>query len=395
MFSVRPAAKPIATSSTAVTTAAPAAYKISEGERVIWQLQPDGSNAVVSADGTVVTMQSPASRIPSHHEEKLRAVASSNAPSEESTPYLVSGGEDRDLCVVHGSTGELIRRISGFTGRPGHPGHTDKIYSIAIWFNPSIQQHYIYSAGEDKVIRVWNLETGGHVQTMDCAHTSFIHTLCINDSTSQIISASYDKTIVIWSMKNAAQMSVLRHDKVLTACGLNVEAGSIASCCGTHVYIWSMQTSQRINTLRLHKRTVVSVVYHRPALLVSGSDDKTLCIWNPTDLNAPLLHRIDIATPAYSLQVYDDNTAAFLLVGGFVVPHAILVYSLEDFALTTALGGHTGSIVGMTLWSDHEGRPKVASVGWDLNYFTWDLTETVQAVHDAKLRAKHKTGKFL
>lgn len=337
----------------------------------------------------------PEGRLPQHHQGRLRGIAATNANAEEATPWLVTVGEDRDVCVTNGSTGELVSRIAGFTGRPGHPGHTDKVYCVAIWFNPAIQQHQIYTGGEDRQIRVWSLESGKNLQILEKKHTEFIHTLRVNEKTQQLVSASYDKSMIIWSIKTGAPVTTITQDKVLFGCDINIEARAVAGGCGTHVNLWDMASGRRNNVLRLHKRTVVSVAYPRTDLLVSGSDDRTLCIWNPTSETAPLLQRIEAGLAMYALQVYDDGTAAFLLAGSFDAPHSISVYNLESFRLTATLTGHSSKIVDMALWADAEGMPKLGSLAWDANLLTFDLAEIVQAVHDAKQRAKHQTGKFV
>lgn len=347
-----------------------------------------------------VKVNIPVLSLPLHHVGRLRALAATNA-LEESTPLLVSAGEDRDLCVCNASTGALLRRISGFTGRPGHPGHTDKIYALQIWLNNSTKQHNIYSAGEDRVIRVWNLETGKHLQTFAERHTDFIHTLrlCTLQSASakqQIASASIDGQILLWSIETGVVTGVLHHDKVLYGFDFNTEAGALASCCGTCIYLWDLKSASepaRTNVLRLHKRTVVSVVYATPTLLLSGSDDKTLCVWNPT--TALLVRRIEVGVPIYSLQAYNDGTAQFAIAASFAEPHNILVYNLEDLELAATFTGHTDKVTQVCLWRDEQGQHKLASVGWDLFIRTFDLSVVVQEQHTKKLKKSQKTSKML
>lgn len=360
---------------------------------------PTAVVAVAAPDPIVIegAKTTPETTLPVYHQGQLRAIEATNAVSEEDpTPYLVTAGEDRDICVVHGSSGALVRRISGFTGRPGHPGHTDKVYCLALWFNPSIQQHHIYSAGEDRLIRVWSLETGKHIQTFEAAHTDFVHTLRIVDATSQLVSASYDKSLIVWSIKTGKQMDVIRHDRVLYGCDVNLELRTVAAGSGPHIYVWDLASGRRNNTLRIHKRTVVCIAYPKPDLLISGSDDKTLCFWNPGDQTAPLLRRIDLGVPIYTMQVYDDQTAFFVVAGSFAEPHNIRIYNLagaEELLLT--LDGHEKKIVDMTLWSDAEGMPKLASIGWDTRLHSWDLVPVVQTIHESALKAKHKTSKVV
>lgn len=338
--------------------------------------------------------------VPLHHQGRVRALASANSLSEEATPWLVSAGEDRDVCICNASTGELVRRISGFTGRPGHPGHTDKIYAVQVWLNKAAGFHHIYSAGEDRAIRVWNLETGKHIQTLAELHTDFVHSMRLYDpptssSVPQLASASYDRQIILWSVDTGEVKDAIMHDKVMYGFDINAEARSLASCCGTCIYLWDISStpSKKTHVLRLHKRTVVSVVYPTPTLLLSGSDDKTLCVWDPT--TGLLVRRIEIGVPAYSLRAYNDGTAQFAIAGSFAEPYHVFVYNLEDLELAMTFTGHTNKITSVCLWKDEGRRQKLASAGWDHAIRTFDLGVVVQDVHAKKLKKKQATSKML
>ena len=53
----------------------------------------------------------------------------------------------------------------------------------------------ILSAADDKMIKVWNLETGQRLQTLK-SHTDGVTCLQFNDF--YIVSGSYDKTVKLW-----------------------------------------------------------------------------------------------------------------------------------------------------------------------------------------------------
>ena len=72
-------------------------------------------------------------------------------------------------------------------------GHTASVKSLIL-----LNDKYIVSGSEDKLIKVWRLDNLECVKTIDGHKDTINSIIAINDS--QIISASVDKTIKVWNV---------------------------------------------------------------------------------------------------------------------------------------------------------------------------------------------------
>lgn len=116
------------------------------------------------------------------HSHIVSAVAFSSIASPGKT--LVSGSRDRTIKLWNLETGELIRTLNG---------HTGAIYSIAL----SSDGQTIASGSEDKTVRLWHLETGELLSTFT-GHSEQVNAVAFSADGQTLISGSHDKTIKIW-----------------------------------------------------------------------------------------------------------------------------------------------------------------------------------------------------
>ena len=244
----------------------------------------------------------------------------------EDGPVLITGGEDRNLNISNALTGEFIKQVPAFTGRPGHPGHRDKIYAIDMWTYKS--SSYIVSTGEDRLIRIFALDDMEAIRTME-GHTDFIHTLIVIDVMSQAVTASYDRTTRIWDLHSGEELHQFRQPKVLFAMDYCVKSLThFATGNANYIHIWNTEDwkpdnrSQIELELRSHTRTVTALAYPKMDLLLSGSDDAHICVWNPQVPDCPLLQKLGSQSPIYKMKWYDDGCAFFLVTAHWGKPSA-------------------------------------------------------------------------
>lgn len=157
---------------------------------------------------------------------------------------------------------ECIKQLSG---------HTAPIFTITTYNN------YIISANGscDNTIRIWDINSGNCIKTLDCNGGVLI--LCVYDN--KLISGLYDKTIKIWDLASGVCVKTL----------LGNTEGSRSICCsdgkiinGSYdgpIKIWDIHSGNCSKTLIGHTDHVNSVYMHENKI-VSCSRDKTVKIWN-------------------------------------------------------------------------------------------------------------------
>ncbi len=376
------------------------------------------------------------------HEGAIRAL-SCTFKSKDGVPLILSGGEDRHLNLSNGLTGEFIKKVPAFTGRPGHPGHRDKIYAIAVWAAKN-GDCFVVSTGEDKLIRVFNLEDLKPVRTMQ-GHQEYVHTLQVIDVVSQVITASYDRTVRIWDLYTGEELNQFRQAKVLFAMDFCVKTlHMFATGSANNVHVWNVEhwkqdnRSQITLEMRSHKRTITALAYPRHDRIISGSDDGYMCHWNPEIPDAPLLQKINTQSPIYSMRYFDDGCAYLLVTANWSKPFNMRIWNLEPkekpkadddssseeldsdeekppkemlYCYTIDQGvGHTAAIVNLAILDD--GKPThvketarkteadvdtklVASVSHDGTIRTWDFRPAIESIHRARFMAGAQTQRMV
>ncbi|MCB1225767.1 MAG: PD40 domain-containing protein [Verrucomicrobiales bacterium] len=148
------------------------------------------------------------------------------------------------------------------------------------------------AAGYDRVVRVWELETGRALHAID-VHTGAIFDLAFSPDSQLLASASGDETVKIWRMSDGLRMDTLNQPTDVQSAVLFTPDGRFILAAGAdnRIRLWRLisKDKPRINPL-LHARFAHEDEVVRLALtpdghrLVSASADGTLKIWTVPDL---------------------------------------------------------------------------------------------------------------
>jgi WD40 repeat protein len=92
-----------------------------------------------------------------------------------------------DIIILNGITGSQVAVLSG---------HTDWVRSLTF----SLEGASIVSGGDDKTLKLWDVQTGGVIRTF-CGHTGQVWSISISPSHTTIASGSEDKTIRLWDIQ--------------------------------------------------------------------------------------------------------------------------------------------------------------------------------------------------
>ena len=65
------------------------------------------------------------------------------------------------------------------------------------------------SASYDKTLKVWNLETGPALRTLE-GHVSFVMAVAVSADGRRAVSASYDTTLKVWDLETGPALRARR-----------------------------------------------------------------------------------------------------------------------------------------------------------------------------------------
>jgi WD40 repeat protein len=274
-------------------------------------------------------------------------------------------------------------------------GHTWVIYGVAI--TPDGKN--IVSCSEDQTIKIWNLETGELEKTL-IGHLGKVLSIAITSDGEKIVSCSYDGSIKFWSLKTGKELytlakydnpynpikSVAIHsNEEMVACllgegkGLHIKfiikdhpeldkiwigswnwentkalafspighACASVDSCGIKIRSFS---GSIIRTIMENVGIVMSVAYTSDGqLLISGSKDNTIKIWQPAMGN--LIRTLEGHSGAVnSLATTSDNK---ILVSGSA-DQTIKLWEIETGEEICTLTGHTGIIYSIAISPDNQ-----------------------------------------
>jgi WD40 repeat protein len=293
------------------------------------------------------------------------------------------------------ANGPLIRTLEG---------HADGVHAVVVTCDgcrivsaggssPSSGRQY------DCTLRVWNLESGQMLSTLE-GHTSSVTTVAVTPDGCRVISGSHrDETLRVWALESGRTLrtiqceespkppkwdpekvsALLRAPRVQPGglLGLRVTAmavmpdGRRAVSGVSHgiIRVWDLESGQTLCTLQGHTASITAVAGTPDGrCAVSASDDHTLRVWD-----------LESCQTLRTLCTLQGHTASITAVA--VTPdgqravsasddHTLRVWDLKSCQTLRTLQGHTASVHAVAVTPD--GRRAVSGSS-DCTLRVWDL----------------------
>jgi WD40 repeat protein/tRNA A-37 threonylcarbamoyl transferase component Bud32 len=273
--------------------------------------------------------------------------------------YAVSGSHDKTLRLWDIETGQCLQTMEG---------HTGGVFSASI----TPDARYAVSGSNDNV-RLWDLETGQCVHNLMYSTGSYSATL-IPGGRYAVAGASLSSTAspALWDFETGKCLRILTgHTNRVLSVSLTPDGRyAVSGGKGTTIRLWDFETGQCLHILEGHKEEIFTVAITPDCrYAVSGSDDKTVRLW---DLKiGKCLHTMEGHTAGvYSVSITQDGRYA-VSAGD---EENLRLWDLETGQCIHIMEGHTSSVKSVSLTAD--GRYAVSGSRdntvrlWE---FIWDL----------------------
>ncbi|RVE47117.1 hypothetical protein evm_008194 [Chilo suppressalis] len=179
-------------------------------------------------------------------------------------------------------------------------------------------------------------------------HQGEIFTAKFHPEGKHLASAGFDRQIFMWNVYGQCEnvMVMSGHTGAIMELCFSPDGSHLYTCATDNtVAVWDVPTGMRIKKLKGHTNFVNSVSGARrgPELLVSGSDDNTIKLWDARKRNP--IASLDSSYPVTSV-LFNDTAEKIISAG---IDNVIKVWDIRNNQISYKIKGHTDTVTGVSL----------------------------------------------
>ncbi|BBM83370.1 DUF4062 domain-containing protein [Candidatus Uabimicrobium amorphum] len=236
-------------------------------------------------------------------------------------------------------------------------GHSEEVMSVCI----TEDGHKIVSAGQDGCIKVWDIESGRCLLTIDQPDI-MVREVCVTNDNKKIISIGEDSDIYIWDLLTGSLQKTLEgHSDSVKS--LHIQQDRIVSGGRDgKIFVWDLHSGECLKTFYGYSPSVSSVFLTEDLqYVVSSGDDKTIRIW-------------DIAGGKHSTIVTNAVVESLFLQGDYVVAGmengSLCLWNIHTHHVLFDEKAHKASVVSVCIDAD---KKYIISGAWDHLVKIWEI----------------------
>lgn len=229
------------------------------------------------------------------------------------------------------------------------------------------------SGGENKIVKLWNLETKKVIHTLS-GHSEAITSLVFNPQGDILATASDDQTIKLWHLPTSTEICTLTgHTNSVKSVAFSPDGRIMASgSWDKQIKLWDVNTGAEICHIQGHQLQVSAVAFSPDGqLLASASFDRTIRLWELKNRQCYDLLEIISGHTRAVLAIAFSPDGRILATGSD--DNTIKLWDINDFQLIGTLLGHSWAVVALAFTADSK---TLISASWDKTIKLWQVHTT-------------------
>ena len=224
----------------------------------------------------------------------------------------------------------------------------------------------IYASG-DNTLKVWDLDTGSVLDTLE-GHSGSVNGVAVTPDGKRAVSASLDNTLKVWDLDTGRALRTLE-GHASAVFGVAVTPDGKRAVSASHdktLKVWDLDTGGALRTLEGHSSSVHGVAVTQDGKrAVSASDDTTLKVW---DLGAGRGLRASEGHSTYVSGVAVTPDGKHAVSASWDT--TLKVWDLDTGSVLRTLEGHFAHVCAVAVTP--EGK-RAVSASTDKTLKVWDL----------------------
>jgi WD40 repeat protein/tRNA A-37 threonylcarbamoyl transferase component Bud32 len=181
---------------------------------------------------------------------------------------VLSAGWDKVVCVWKLDSGAEVGRFTG---------HTSGVNAVAVSGDGVLAA----SGGSDKTVRLWQVATRRPLHTLE-GHTAPVKGVAVSADGRRVLSGSWDHTVRLWDAESGKELFCLQgHEGAVHGVALSPDGQRGASAGeDKSVRVWDLESGKGLCRLDGHAGAVHAVSFSPDGrLLASAGADRTVRVW--------------------------------------------------------------------------------------------------------------------